>query len=93
MAYNIKKFADRMAEKGNITKAQAKREVKLFLDTLADCMRDGETVKFLRFGRFEVKIMKEKKARVPRTGEESIVPEHKKVKFYASDALAERIKE
>lgn len=68
MAYNIKKFADRMAEKGNITKAQAKREVKLFLDTLADCMGDGETVKFLRFGRFEVKIMKEMKARVPRTG-------------------------
>lgn len=93
MTLNKKAFADRMAAKGKITKAQAKRDVNLFLDTLIDCMRDEEVVKFHLFGRFEVKTLKEKKARIPKTGEECIVPEHKKVKFYASETLSERIKE
>lgn len=92
MAMNKKAFTDRMAAKGNITKAQAKREVELFLGTLVDCMRDGEVVNFRRFGKFEVKTLKEKKARHPHTGEECIVPAHKKIKFHSSEVLSEWIK-
>ena len=40
-----------------------------------------------------MKTAKERKGRVPLSGEECIVPEHKKMKFYASDTLADKIDE
>ena len=40
-----------------------------------------------------MKTTKERKGRVPLSGEECIVPEHKKMKFYASDTLADKIDE
>ncbi len=89
MVLNKKKFADRMAAKGSITKAQAKREVNLFIETLIDCLKDEDIIKFHKFGRFELKTVKEKPAKSPATGKIHIVPEHKKVKFYAGETLDE----
>lgn len=93
MTINKTDFVNRMAEIGGITKKEANRGVDAFIETLIDCLSDGCAVKFVGFGRFELKTMKEKSARNPRTGESCIVPEHKKVKFYAGEALAERMKE
>lgn len=93
MTINKKEFVNRMAEIGGMTKKQANRGVDAFIETLVDCLNAECVVKFVGFGRFEMKTMKVKPARNPRTGESCIVPEHKKVKFYAGEALAERIKE
>lgn len=93
MTINKKEFVDRMAEIGGITKKEANRGVDAFIETLIDCMNAECVVKFVGFGRFELKTAKEKPARNPRTGESCIVPEHKKVKFYASEGLSERMKE
>ena len=92
MAITKTEFVSRMAKKGGITKAEANRGVDAFIETLTDCLNDGCAVKFVGFGKFELKTMKEKPARNPKTGESCIVPEHKKVKFYASDGLSERMK-
>ena len=93
MTINKTEFVNRMAEIGGITKKEANRGVDAFIETLIDCLNDGCAVKFVGFGKFELKTMKEKPARNPRTGESCIVPEHKKVKFYAGEALSERMKE
>ena len=93
MVLNNKAFADRMAANGNITKKQAKENLNLFLDTLIECLEDGETVKFFKFGRFEVHEMKEKTTYNSFDGEKYFVPSHKKVKFYTTEALDERIKD
>ncbi len=93
MTINKKEFVSRMAEIGGMTKKQANKGVDAFFETLLDCLNAGCVVKFVGFGRFEQKTIKEKPARNPRTGETCIVPEHKKVKFYAGEALAERMKE
>lgn len=93
MTINKKEFVNRMAEIGGMTKKQANKGADAFIETLIDCLNAECVVKFVGFGRFEMKTMKEKPARNPRTGETCIVPEHKKVKFYAGEALAERIKE
>lgn len=93
MAITKTEFVNRMAKKGGITKVEANRGVDAFIETLIDCLNDEGVVKFVGFGKFELKTMKEKSARNPRTGESCIVPEHKKVKFYAGEALAERVKE
>ena len=93
MAVLKKEFTDRMAEIGGITKKDAKRGLELFIETLMDYMSKDEKVMFSGFGRFEMKTAKERKGRVPLSGEECIVPEHKKMKFYASDTLADKIDE
>ncbi len=92
MAVNKKEFIDRMAETGDITKKEAKRGFELFLETLMDCMSKDEKVMFSEFGRFEMKTLKERKGRMPLGGDECIVPEHKKMKFYVSRDIAKRMR-
>ena len=93
MAVTKKEFADRMAENGGITKKAAYKAVDAFIETLMDYMSENEKVKFVRFGRFEMKTYKEKKCRNPQSGIECVVPEHKKLRFYPSELLTDRIEE
>ncbi|EOS77369.1 MAG: HU family DNA-binding protein [Lachnospiraceae bacterium] len=88
-----KEFIDRMAETGGITKKAAREGLELFIETLMDCMVEEEKVMIKGFGRFEMKTYKERRGRVPLSGEECTIPEHKKMRFYASETLADRIKE
>ena len=87
-----KEFIDRMAENGGITKKAARLGFDLFIETLLDCMSEGEKVMFNNFGRFEMKTLESRKTRLP-LGGECIIPEHKKMKFYPSRTLSKRIEE
>ena len=91
MAVFKKEFIDRMAEIGGITKKAARRGLELFMETLMDCMTENEIVRFTGFGKFEMKTVKERKGINPFNGEDCIVPEHRKMKFYASEVLADKI--
>lgn len=93
MAVLKKEFADRMAEIGGITKKDAKRGLELFIETLMDYMSENEKVMIKGFGRFEMKTYKEKICKSPITGENCMIPEHRKMRFYASETLPGRIKE
>ena len=73
MTINKKEFVNRMAEIGGMTKKQANKGADAFIETLIDCLNAECVVKFVGFGRFEMKTMKEKPARNPRTGETCIV--------------------
>ena len=91
MSITKKQFIEKMASKGGMKKIEAKKQVNLFLDTLIECLKEEGTVKFGRFGRFEVKTVKEIVGRNPKNGNVCIVPEHKKVKFYGSKILADKV--
>jgi nucleoid DNA-binding protein len=93
MAVLKKEFIDRMAEIGGITKKDARRGLELFVETLMIYMAENEIVRFTGFGKFEMKTTKERKGLNPFNGTDCIVPEHKKMKFYASEVLADKIKE
>ena len=93
MAVLKKEFIDRMAEKGGITKKAAKQGVELFIETLMDCMSEDEKVMIKGFGRFEMKTYKERSCNSPIGGGNCIVPEHKKMRFYASELFDGRIEE
>ncbi|MDE7249591.1 MAG: HU family DNA-binding protein [Lachnospiraceae bacterium] len=88
-----KEFIDRMAERGGITKKAAREGIELFIETLIDYMAEDEKVMIKGFGRFEMKTYKERIGKVPLSGAECIIPEHKKMRFYASDLLGGRIEE
>ena len=87
-----KEFIDRMAENGGITKKAARLGLDLFIETMIDCMSEGEKVMFNNFGRFEMKTLEGRKGRLP-LGGECIIPEHKKMKFYPSRGLSKQIEE
>ena len=93
MAVFKKDFIDRMSEIGGITKKDAKRDLEIFIKTLMDYMSEDEKVRFTGFGRFEMKTVKERRGLNPFDGTDCIVPEHKKMKFYASEVLADKIEE
>lgn len=93
MSVMKKEFIDRMAERGGITKKAAREGLELFIETLIDCMAEDEKVMIKGFGRFEMKTYKERIGKVPLSGAECILPEHKKMRFYASDLLGGRIEE
>ncbi len=88
-----KEFIDRMAENGGITKKAAKQGLDLFFETLMECMAEGEKVLLVGLGRFEMKTTKERRGRVPLSGADCIVPEHRKMKFHASETLTGKIEE
>lgn len=93
MAVTKKEFADRMAENGCTTKKAAYKAVDAFIETLMEYMSENEKVMFVGFGRFEMRTFKEKKCRNPQSGIECVVPEHKKMRFYSSELLTDRIEE
>ena len=93
MAVLKKEFIDRMAENGGITKKAARMGFDLFFETLMECMAEGEKVLLVGIGRFEMKTTKERIGKVPLSGAECIVPEHRRMKFHASETLTDKIDE
>ena len=91
MAITKTEFVKRMTEKGNIKQVKAQELVDLFLETLVDCLNEEGVVKLYGFGRFEVRTAKERIVRNPKDGKEYLIPEHKKVKFYASETLTDKV--
>ena len=66
--------------------------VNIFFDTITDSLIQHKPVELRNFGRFSVKIIKEKKnARNPRTQEIIYVPEKKKISFNMSKHLKKEI--
>jgi len=93
MAVLKKEFIDRMAENGGITKKEARMGFDLFFETLMECMAEGEKVLLVGLGKFEMKTTSERKGKVPLSGAECVIPEHKNMKFYVSKSLNDRIEE
>ena len=88
---NKKEFAYKIAEEGGFYKKDAMKMVELFWDTLLDYLEEGKKVNFYGIGNFKLKTVKGRAARNPMTGEPCIIPDHKKVKFYASETLTDNI--
>lgn len=93
MAVFKKEFIDRMAENGGITKKAARMGFELFFETLMECMAEEEKVLLVGLGKFEMKTTSERKGKVPLSGAECVIPEHKNMKFYVSKSLNDRIEE
>lgn len=88
---NKKEFAYKIAEKGGFYKKDAMKMTELFWETLMDYLSEDRKVNFYGIGHFELKTVKEREARNPKTGDKCIMPEHQKVKFYPSELLTGKI--
>ena len=76
-----------MAEKAELTKVDAEKALKAFIDVVTEEMKNGGKVQLVGFGTFEVSERAARKGRNPQTSEEILIPASKAPKFKAGKAL------
>ena len=76
-----------MSENANMTKVDAEKALKAFIDTVTDELKNGGKVQLVGFGTFEVTERAERQGRNPKTGEAITIPASKSPKFKAGKAL------
>lgn len=70
-------------------KIEAERLVNTFLNTVKECISEGENIEFKGFGTFAIKEKAQTIGINPHTGEEILIPAKKVIKFRAGKELKE----
>ena len=78
-----------VAENAELTKKDAEKAVKAFIDVVTDELKKGEKVQVVGFGTFEVAERAAREGRNPHTGEPMPIAASKAPKFKAGKALKE----
>jgi len=89
---NKAELVNAIAEKANLTKAQAKSALDATLDTIAEAMANEDKVALIGFGTFAVVEKGERTGINPATKEKITIPAKKSVKFKAGAELAAKVK-
>ena len=76
-----------MSEKANMSKVDAEKALKAFIDAVTEELKNGGKVQLVGFGTFEVGERAERQGRNPKTGEAITIPASKSPKFKAGKAL------
>ncbi|VAW17116.1 DNA-binding protein HU-beta [hydrothermal vent metagenome] len=80
-----------VAERAELTKAQAGEAVDAVLDAITSTLKSGDDVRLVGFGTFAVTRRKATKGRNPATGAEIDIPASNQAKFKPGKALKEAI--
>lgn len=90
---NRTELVDIIAEKTELTKAQATRALDAVLEGISTSLQKGDPVVLVNFGTFTVKLRAAREGRNPVTGEKIHINEAKVVGFKAGKALKDAVKE
>ena len=74
-----------------MTKAEAERALKAFLDSVTDVLTKGDSVTFVGFGTFAAVDVPERSGKIPGTDKTYTKPAHKTPKFKAGKSLKEAV--
>ncbi|MFW5832023.1 MAG: HU family DNA-binding protein [Prolixibacteraceae bacterium] len=88
---NKAQLIDAMAEKADLTKADAKKALDAFTEATTDALKGGDRVALIGFGTFSVAERGARTGRNPQTGKEIKIPAKKVVKFKAGADLADSV--
>ena len=80
-----------VAENAELTKKDAEKAVKAFIEVVTDELKKGEKVQVVGFGTFEVAERAAREGRNPRTGETMTIAASKTPKFKPGKALKDEI--
>lgn len=89
---NKTEFINAVAEKSGLSKADAKKAVEAFVETVSSELKEGGKVALLGFGSFSVAEKSARKGVNPKTKQPIEIPARKSVKFKAGAELSEIIK-
>lgn len=85
-------FINAVSEKAGLSKADAKKAVEAFVETVSNELKEGGKVALLGFGAFSVSEKAARKGVNPKTKEPIEIPARKSVKFKAGAELNELLK-
>lgn len=90
---NKTQLIDKVAEKAEITKADAKKAVDALFEAVGDALLDANDgkVAILGFGTFSVSERGERIGRNPQTKQEITIPAKKVIKFKAGSELEAKL--
>lgn len=80
-----------VAEQADISKKDAEKALKAFVDVVAEEMKKGEKVQLVGFGTFEVSERAAREGRNPQTGKTMKIEACKAPKFKAGKALKDAV--
>ena len=87
---NKAQLIDAIAEKAGLTKADSKKALEAFVETVGEALKGGDKVALIGFGSFSVSERSARSGRNPQTGKTITIPAKKVVKFKAGAELAEK---
>ena len=82
-----------VAEQGEVSKKDAEKVLKAFVDVVTEELKKGEKVQLVGFGTFEVSERAAREGRNPQTGATMEIKASKAPKFKAGKALKDMINE
>ena len=88
---NKSELIEAVASKSGLTKADAERAFKAFIETITDTLKSGDQVTMIGFGTFLVRERKARQGRNPRTGETIQIKAAKNPAFKAGKALKDAV--
>lgn len=80
-----------IAEKTKFSKADSKKFLESYVDTISETLKAGDIVQLIGFGSFSVKKKSARKGRNPRTGEEINISASKRITFLAGKQLKDTV--
>ena len=88
---NKSELIDAIADKSELTKADAGRALDGFLGAVTEALSSGDSVALVGFGTFAVKDRAERKGRNPQTGAEITIKAAKIPSFKAGKSLKDAV--
>ena len=80
-----------IAEQAEISKKDAEKALKAFVDVVTEQLKEGEKVQLVGFGTFEVSERAAREGRNPQTGKTMKIADCKAPKFKAGKALKDAV--
>lgn len=80
-----------VAERTELSKKDAEKALKAFVDVVAEELKKGEKIQLVGFGTFEVSERAAREGRNPQTGEAMQIAASKSPKFKAGKALKDAL--
>ena len=80
-----------VAEKAELSKKDAEKALKAFIDVVSDELKAGNKIQLVGFGTFEVAERAAREGRNPKTGEAMTIAASKTPKFKAGKALKDEV--
>ncbi len=88
---NKSELIDAIADKSQLTKADAGRALDGFIEAVTEALKNGDSVALVGFGTFAVKQRAERKGRNPQTGAEITIKAATIPSFKAGKSLKDAV--
>lgn len=88
---NKTQFIDEMKNKSGLSKADAEKAYKAFVETVTEALKDGDKVQLIGFGTFEIGERAAREGRNPQTGETIQIAASKNPRFKAGKAFKDAV--